>query len=413
MQKIKGNLRVDGSLNLNGRTGQRALTTDGSGNLTESSVTTTELGRLSGVTGDLQTQIDAKIASSEKGANSGVATLDSGGKIPASQLPNTVMEFQGTYDATTNSPALVDGTGNAGDVYLVSVAGTQNMGSGSQTFAAGDWVVYNGSIWQKSINSNSVASVNGQQGVVVLDSDDVAEGATNLYFTDERAQDAIGNSLADTSSVDMQYNDATGAVSAVVLPAGVDHNSLQNFSANKHVDHTAVSISAGAGLTGGGDISASRSLAVDITGTTAETVIAAGDEILIQDVSAGALRKMTRSNFLAGIPLGTIGDINSTSFSGANNQTVMADVTGFAFANASVKGFKAFVNVQVDATSDLFETFELLGVQKAAGWELAISSTGDDSQVVMDITSAGQIQYTSGNYAGFVSLTITFRAFAI
>jgi hypothetical protein len=91
----------------------------------------------------------------------------------------------------------------------------------------------------------------------------------------------------------------------------------------------------------------------------------------------------------------------------------MADVTGFAFANASVKGFKAYVNVQVDATSDLFETFELLGVQKAAGWELAISSTGDDSQVVMDITSAGQIQYTSGNYAGFVSLTITFRAFAI
>lgn len=410
--KIKGNMSVTGSVTLTGRTGQRAMTTDASGVLTESSVTTTELGRLSGVTGDLQTQIDAKISSSEKGANSGVATLDSGGKIPAAQLPNTVMEFKGSYNATTNSPTLADGTGNAGDVYLVSVAGSQDLGSGSITFAVGDWVVYSGSVWEKSINSNAVVSVNGQQGVVVLDTDDLSEGA-NLFFTDERAQDAVGNAIADTSSVDMQYNDATGAISAVVLPAGVDHDSLQNFVANEHIDHSSVSITAGAGLSGGGDITTSRTLAVDITGTTAETSVASGDELLIYDVSATALRKMTRTNFLAGIPIATTGDINSTSFSGANNQVSLANVTGFAFANGSVKGFKAFVNVQVDATADLFETFELLGVQKASSWELAVTSTGDASLVDFDITSAGQIQYTSGNYSGFSSLTITFRAFAI
>lgn len=410
--KIKGNMSVTGSVTLTGRTGQRAMTTDASGVLTESSVTTTELGRLSGVTGDLQTQIDAKISSSEKGANSGVATLDSGGKIPAAQLPNTVMEFKGSYNATTNSPTLADGTGNAGDVYLVSVAGSQDLGSGSITFAVGDWVVYSGSVWEKSINSNAVVSVNGQQGVVVLDTDDLSEGA-NLFFTDERAQDAVGNAIADTSSVDMQYNDATGAISAVVLPAGVDHDSLQNFVANEHIDHSSVSITAGAGLSGGGDITTSRTLAVDITGTTAETSVASGDELLLFDVSASALRKMTRTNFLAGIPVGTTGDINSTGFAGANNQVAAADVTGFAFANGSVKGFKAFVNVQVDATADLFESFEILGVQKSSSWELAITSTGDDSLVAFSITTAGQIQYTSGNYSGFTSLTVTFRAFAI
>ena len=37
-------------------------------------------------------------------------------------------------------------------------------------------------------------------------------------------------------------------------------------------------------------------------------------------------------------------------------------------------------------------------------------STGDDSLVVFSITSAGQIQYVSGNYAGFVTGTVKFRA---
>jgi len=118
---------------------------------------------------DLKTYIQA----SEKGANSGVATLDNGGKIPAGQLPSTVMEFKGTWNATTNIPSLADGTGDAGDIYLCSVAGTQDLGSGDITFAEGDWVVYSGTVWQKSINSNAVVSVNGYQGVVVLNKSDI------------------------------------------------------------------------------------------------------------------------------------------------------------------------------------------------------------------------------------------------
>jgi hypothetical protein len=42
----------------------------------------------------------------------------------------------------------------------------------------------------------------------------------------------------------------------------VDHDNLVNFVGNKHIDHTSVSLTAGDGLTGGGDISSSRSFAV-------------------------------------------------------------------------------------------------------------------------------------------------------
>lgn len=58
-------------------------------------------------------------------------------------------QYLGVWNASTNSPTLADGTGVASTYYIVSVAGTQNLGSGSQTFTAGDKVIYNGTIWQK------------------------------------------------------------------------------------------------------------------------------------------------------------------------------------------------------------------------------------------------------------------------
>lgn len=61
-------------------------------------------------------------------------------------------------------------------------------------------------------------------------SDNVTEGSTKLFFTEERAQDAVGNILTDSSSVDLTYNDSTNTITASVLPAGVDHNQLSNLT---------------------------------------------------------------------------------------------------------------------------------------------------------------------------------------
>lgn len=105
------------------------------------------------------------LTSADKGVPNGIASLDGGGKVPANQLPNSVMDYLGNWDASTNTPTLVDGTGNNGDVYRASVAGTQNLGSGNQTFGVGDWIIYNGTIWEKSVNALEqdpvVGAVNG------------------------------------------------------------------------------------------------------------------------------------------------------------------------------------------------------------------------------------------------------------
>jgi hypothetical protein len=110
---------------------------------------------------------------------------------------------------------------------------------------------------------------------------------------------------------------------------------------------------------------------------------------------------------------GSPGDISETSFTAANNQASPANITGFAFSNAVVRSFEALVGVQIDATADLFESFKIIGIQKGSSWDISVISTGDDSLVTFSITTAGQMQYTSSNYDGFVTGSIKFRALTL
>ena len=76
----------------------------------------------------------------------------------------------------------------------------------------------------------------------------------------------------------------TFATIGTATQAVIDHDSLANFVANEHIDHSAVSVIAGAGLTGGGTIAANRTINViggdgitananDIAITAAQTTI--------------------------------------------------------------------------------------------------------------------------------------------
>ena len=97
--------------------------------------------------------------SSHLGKANGIATLDNDGHIPYSQLPESAVEYKGNWNANTNTPQLVDGTGNLGDLYIVSVAGRRDLGSGAVNYLVGDRIIYNqNNIWEK-LSGGSVRSV--------------------------------------------------------------------------------------------------------------------------------------------------------------------------------------------------------------------------------------------------------------
>ncbi|MGU3650701.1 hypothetical protein [Mycolicibacterium sp. A43C] len=134
----------------------------------------------------LKANLDTKQTLSEKGAANGYAGLDSAGKVPIGQLPSSIMEYQGTWNASTNVPNLANGTGNVGDVYRVSTAGTRNFGAGTITFVVGDYAIYNGSQWERSGSTDVVASVAGKKGDVTLVKADV--GLSNVDDTPDSAK---------------------------------------------------------------------------------------------------------------------------------------------------------------------------------------------------------------------------------
>ena len=90
------------------------------------------------------------------------------------------LNYQGTWNASSNVPFLQSGVGTKGYYYLVSVAGSTNL-DGITNWQVNDWAVFDGTRWEKVDNNNSVISVNGQTGVVVLTAANVGATPNTAY----------------------------------------------------------------------------------------------------------------------------------------------------------------------------------------------------------------------------------------
>ncbi len=85
------------------------------------------------------------------------------------------LTYAGNWNATTNSPDL-SGGGNLGEYYIVNNSGTYDLlgGAGTNSWAVGDWVVWNNVLaqWEKIDNATNVQSFNGRSGAVTPQSGD-------------------------------------------------------------------------------------------------------------------------------------------------------------------------------------------------------------------------------------------------
>jgi hypothetical protein len=201
-------------------------------------------GTISGAT------VSGYIPTSEKAQPLGVATLDAGGKVPTSQIPmQGDLNYQGTWNASTNTPTLTSSTGTKGYYYVVDVAGTTNL-DGITDWQVGDWAIYNGTVWQKVDNTDAVSSVNGQTGTVVLSTTDISEG-TNLYYTDARARasNSAGTGISYDNSTGVITNSAPDQTVALTDGTAIDvTGTYPNFTINNTAPDQVVSLT-GAGTT--------------------------------------------------------------------------------------------------------------------------------------------------------------------
>ena len=172
---------------------------------------------------------DAQIKRSEMGVPKGVATLGEDGKVPESQLPDSVLgnvKYQGVWDAVNNVPKLELNDFDSNGHYYIAINKGSQFG---YDFDPGDWVINSNGRWVKIDNVDSVKSVNGQIGIVELGIEDIPNlketldsKATNddfnRHLTDYKnphkvTKDQVGlGNVDNTADKDKPVSDATQAL---------------------------------------------------------------------------------------------------------------------------------------------------------------------------------------------------------
>jgi trimeric autotransporter adhesin len=153
------------------------------------------------------------------------------------------------------------------------------------------------------------------------------EHVANSNITDNGTLITLGSNTVVTGTL---VASATALVSA---SAQIDHNSTTNYVANKHIDHTSVLISAGNGLSGGGDISSTRTLSLDTTSATFTTGVKSKLDADGVISSSAQLTSTFDSRYLNTGGDGVVSGSSQIAFSG-----VTGTVSNSQLANSSISG---------------------------------------------------------------------------
>ena len=150
-------------------------------------------------------------------------------QLLASVISGTL--YNGFWNASTNTPSLADGTGSAGDFYYVSVAGTQNLGSGNISFDVNDVVIYNGTTWGKMAVTNDVVSVFGRKGAITPQAND--------YNSTQVSHTPSGNIAASNIGAAINELDTEKASTADLGTTNTNLGNLQtSFNNHNHAHST-------------------------------------------------------------------------------------------------------------------------------------------------------------------------------
>ncbi len=205
---------------------------------------------------------------------------------------------------------------------------------------------------------------------IPADTDDIVE-ATSLYFTDERAQDAVGTILTDSPSVDFTYDDGAGTITAAVIMAGLTITESQISDLGTL---TALVSDIGTSI---------QAWSAVLDGTTASFLVA--DETKLDGIEAGATADQTGAQIKAAYE----GEADTNAFTDADESKLdgieaSADVTD----TANVTAAGALMDSEVDAD---VKTLVLPAntTISAFGATLVDDAAASNARTTLDVDQAG------------------------
>jgi hypothetical protein len=356
-----------------------------------------------------------------------VTGVDTTLPVPEAGAP---IGWNSTADGLTNNPdnlnqVKVDTAASPDFIGATSADGVLRT-SGLLTYTdGGDFVTIG--LTNAAIDHDQLTNFTAAEHFTMLDEDNMASDSDTQAATQQSikayvdAQTAAQNEFVELTDTPANYTGASLQLVRVNVgetaleffaESSIDHDGLTNFVANEHIDHTGVTLTAGAGLSGGGDISANRSFAVDINSET-DTAITASDEILFADASDSFnIKKDTVQGIidLAGGGSSTFVGLTDTpaNFTGASLQAVRVNAGETALEFYTPASGSASLTQDVTQATHGFSVNDWLyhnGTQYALA-DASAAGTAESIGVVSAVADANNftIQF-GGRITGLSGLT--------
>jgi hypothetical protein len=191
----------------------------------------------------------------------------------------------------------------------------------------------------------------------------------------------------------------------------VNHDTLLNYAANQHIDHSAVTITGINGLIGGGDITASRTLQPGYAGTIIGLANANTNGIATEIARSDHQHKRDTRVASAGVDVGTRNRLNFIA--GTNISYIIADDAGAdeidVTINAAGGGSVDIKPATITAPYDSYDYSEIIvdaavvaGSQIMLGWG-ATSVDDENTPDMEDINFAAVPDPAGGQFTAFIS----------
>lgn len=342
------------------------------------------------------------------------------------------LTYRGTWNASTNTPILSDATGTNGDIYVVSTGGTQDLGSGSVIFGSGDFVIHNGTRWEKAASSADISSVFGRTGAVTAQSGDYSALQITYTPTGNLASTTVQAALNELDSE--KLGSLNGLTSSTQSFAN-DNNVTITSSGSTHTLGWNGQLSVARGGTGASSFTANGivygngtgALQVTAAGTSGQMLVAnatgvptfvslSGDATvsntgtLTIGVNAVALGTDTSGNYMAN--LGTLTGL-TTSGNAGEGSTPTLSVTYGSTSNTAVQGNTTLVCPSTSGNLTGGGNTVTLGTGGTCGGITIISNpTFSTSVTTPALTSTGGLSITSGG-SGDITLDAASNILAI